>query len=127
MSFYTSTTRAASRAETRPRSRDCPPADFDPAAMPILSRHWFGVALFPPNGNVAAEVVADLSFRRRVQRLHGLGPRVTAELLAEIGAERGIMTIVDRKLDTYAEIEPEALEAAGGDKFWPAPIHGVQS
>ncbi len=37
---------------------------------------------------VAAEHVADLKFRRAVERLHNLGPRATAELLAEIGAER---------------------------------------
>ena len=41
------------------------------------------------------------------------------------GAERGVTTIVDRKLDTYAEIEPETLEVAGGDDFWQPPLHGV--
>ncbi len=77
-------------------------------------------------GEVAAEIVADLKFQHQIQRLHALGPRVTAELLAEIGAERGITTIIDQKLDTYAELEPEAIEAAGGDGFWPVPIHGVK-
>ena len=42
-----------------------------------------------------------------IQRLHGLGDRVLGEFLAEIGAERSIMTLIDRKLDTYAELEPE--------------------
>ncbi len=75
---------------------------------------------------VAAEIGARLHFRRQVERLHRLGPRVTAELLAEIGAERGIQTIIDRRIDTYVELEPEALEAAGGDAFSPVPIHGVR-
>ena len=81
---------------------------------------------FCPIGQAAAEVVADLRRRRKVQRLHRQGPRVLGELLAEIGAERGIATIIDKKLDTYTEIEPEALEAAGGDVFPPVPIHEVR-
>ncbi len=80
---------------------------------------------FRPIGEVAADIVADLKFRRRVERFHALGPRVTAELLAEIGAERSIQTVIDQKLDHYARIEPEALEATGGDRFWQPPLHGV--
>ena len=75
---------------------------------------------------VAADAVAELRFRRQVQHLHRLGPRVTAELLAEIGAERGIGTIIDSKLDYYTYLDPAAIEAVGGDKFWPIPIHVVQ-
>ncbi len=75
---------------------------------------------------VAAEIGARLHFRRQVERLHRLGPRATAELLAEIGAERGIQTVIDQKLDTYIEIGPETLDAAGGDVFSPLPIHEVE-
>ena len=78
-----------------------------------------------PFGQIAAEVVADMRFRHQVLRLHRLGPRAVGELLAELGAERGIRTIVDRKLDTYAGLDPEALEITGGDKFWPAPLRKV--
>ena len=78
-----------------------------------------------PFGPIAAEVVADLRFRRRVQQVHRLGDRVFGELLAEIGAEQGIQTIIDQKLSRYADLDPEALEVAGGDKFWPAPLHKV--
>ncbi len=77
-------------------------------------------------GAIAAERVANVRFRRQVERLHALGPRVTAELLAELGAERSIMTLIDQKLDTYAELEPETLEVTGGDGFWPSPLHGVR-
>ncbi len=59
-----------------------------------------------PIGEIAAEVVADLRFRCQVQQVHRLGDRVFGELLAEIGAE--------------------ALETTGGDRFPPAPIHGVE-
>ncbi len=102
------------------------PPDFDPAAHPIIARHFFGVEPFRLIGEVAAEVVADLQFRRQVQQVHRLGDRVFGELLAELGAERGIMTIIDEKLARYAELEPETLEATGGDDFWPVPLHGVE-
>ena len=78
----------------------------------------------PPGtiSNVAAEIVADMRFRRKVERLHGLGPRVTAELLAELGAERSIRTVIDNKLDRYAGLNPKAVMVTGGDEFWPAPL-----
>ena len=77
-------------------------------------------------GQIAAEVVADLRFRRRVQQVHRLGDRVFGELLAEIGAERGIQTLIDKKLSRYAELDPEALETTGGDGFWQPPLHEVE-
>ncbi len=48
-----------------------------------------------PENLVAADVVADLKFRRQVERLHRLGDRVLGEFLAELGAERGIQTVID--------------------------------
>ena len=97
------------------------PGDFDSAACPIITKH-FEVGPSRPTGQITAEVVADMRRRRQVEHLHRLGPRATAELLAEIGAERSITTIIDRKLDVYADLDLEALEAAGGDRFWPPPL-----
>jgi hypothetical protein len=77
-------------------------------------------------GQVAAEIVADLKFRRQVIRLHRQGPRAVGEFLAGLGADRGIRTVIDRKLGTFAELDPEALQAAGGDDLWQPPIHGVE-
>ena len=93
--------------------RDKPPSPKKQAARDLV-----------PIGSVAAEIVADLRFRRQVKHLYRLGPRAVAELLAEISAERGITTIVDQKLATYAELDPTALEAV--DDFWPAPLHEVR-
>ncbi len=67
----------------------------------------------------------DVRFRRQVEHLHRLGPRATAELLAEIGVERSIMTIIDRKLDRYVDLDPATVEEVGGGEFWPAPLREV--
>ena len=87
------------------------------------SSPWHGVELRPTS---AAETVVDLRFRRHVDHLHGLGARATAELLAELGAERGIQTIIDRKLAGYAALTSEQLRATGGDRFPPIPIRQVR-
>ncbi len=74
---------------------------------------------------IAPHVIADLRRQRHVRILHRLGPRAVDALLVEIGAERGITTIIERKIEVYAQLNPEALEAAGGDRFWPAPLREV--
>lgn len=113
---------AAPRRATKTTTDECTPgpceAGNDPRQFPILSRHWGD--LHP------AEIVSDLRFHRQVERVHALGARVTAELLAEIGAERGIQTIIDQKLATYAKVDPGMIEAVGGDDFWPVPLHEVR-
>ncbi len=82
--------------------------------------------VFRSIGAIAAEVVADLRFRRQVQRLHRLGDRVLGEYLAELGADRGVQTPIDQKLDVYAELEPETLKVTDGGDFWPTPLHEVR-
>ncbi len=84
------------------------------ADHPIIARHWFGV-----------DVIADLRRQRHVRKLHRLGPRALDALLVEIGAERSIMTIVERKIAKYAALDANALEITGGDRFPPAPIYEV--
>ena len=98
---------------------------FNPAAHPIIARHFFGVEPFPIR-QATSEVVANLRFRGQVQRLHRLGARAVGEFLAELGAERGVQTPIDQKLNVYVEIEPGALEVAGGDRFWPALLHEIR-
>ncbi len=101
------------------------PADLDPATHPIIARHFFGIEPFRSIGAIAAEVVADLRRRRKVQQFYRLGDSVLGEFLAELGAERGITSIIDQKLDTYNEIEPEVLDAAQASlprvNYAPAP------
>ena len=99
------------------------PEGFDPQEHPIISQHWYGVKPCPMS---AAETVSDLRFQRQVEHLHGLGARATAELLAELAAERSIRTVIDRKLAVYAALTSEQLMATGGDRFSPPPIRQVR-
>ena len=104
-------------------------AERDPSRNPNFSRRWtepLPCEGFKTIGEMSAKIVAHLPFQRKIERLHSRGPRVLGEMLAELGAERSIMTIIYQKLDTYTEIEPEALEATGGNDFWSVPIHGVK-
>ena len=74
----------------------------------------------------AAEMVADLRFRRNVERVCSLGTRVVSKLLNEIGAERAIQHLIDRKVERYADLDPSELAALGGDDFPPVPLHEVR-
>ena len=107
--------------------RDCA-AQSEPARNPYYSRQWsepLPCDGFKTIGEVAAKIVARLPFQRKVERVHALGPRVLGEMLAELGAERSIMTLINRKLDIYGELDPEALEVTGADRFWQPPLREV--
>jgi hypothetical protein len=59
-----------------------------------------------------------LHLQRRVEHLHALGPRVTAEFLAEVGHPIGGMPAIRGLLAEYERhLSPDMLRAAGGDRF----------
>jgi len=60
-----------------------------------------------------------------VQRLHVLGPRVCAELFAELAERHDAVPHLLRRLDAYNALPPAMLRAAGGDKFAPRPLRQV--
>ncbi len=97
------------------------PTDFDPAAHPILCQHWFGVPLHPI-GPITATLVASPRRQQAAQHLYSLGPRPVLEALAEVEAGADL----DRVLADFARLDPETVRQLGGDKFPPAPIHGVE-
>ena len=104
-------------------------AQSDPARNPHFKRRWTD----PPHcksfrsvGSAAAEVVAGLEFREQIKRVHALGARALGELLAELGTERSIMPAIHEKLERYASIDPQALQALGGDTFPPTPLYEVR-
>jgi hypothetical protein len=75
-------------------------------------------------GAAAAEIVADLIFRRQVETLCA-HPRLMAELLAEIAAERSIRFEVEAKLNRFVSLPPLVMEATGAGLFWPMPVRLV--
>ena len=74
----------------------------------------------------APGVIADMRRQRHVRQLYRLGPRAIDALLIEIGAERSIMTLIERKIEKYAALDIDALENAGGDRFPASPTYEVQ-
>ena len=63
--------------------------------------------------------VAALRLRRHVIALHGLGPRVLYELLAQVSRESGDPERIERIVAEFAAIDPAALRLVGGDRFPP--------
>lgn len=100
------------------------PANLDPARCPIIAEHFFG---WRPVGVVAAQIVQDLTFRRKVKRLVAKGERVVGEMLAELAADRNLGTVIDKALDRYIAIPDAALDATNDGGFPPPPLHGVRS
>ena len=75
-----------------------------------------------PLGAIIAPVVADLRFRRDVERVHCLGPRALYEMLTEIGEQRLCRTFIEQRVQRYSEIDPDHLAALDGDTFPRPPL-----
>ena len=78
-----------------------------------------------PIGPIAAKIVQDLVFRTLARKIHNLGPRVTAEILAETAARHDCEAEVLSMMQSYADLTPEQLAAAGGTDLPPSPLHLV--
>jgi hypothetical protein len=72
--------------------------------------------------------LAMLRLRRGVEHLHRLGPRATAEFLAEIAAQSGGVAPIIELLAAYERrITVDMLRAIGGDRFPPrTPLVAVE-
>jgi hypothetical protein len=67
-----------------------------------------------------------LRLQRGCEHLHRLGPRATAELLAEVDHRIGGMACIINLLTEYEQrLSPRLLRAAGGDRFPPRQLHSV--
>lgn len=90
-------------------------ADEDDKNGPVLPP-------FRSVGEVTANLVSDLRFRRRMRTIHALGERPTAELVAElIGRFCDTPAEAELILRRYAALRPEDLEVTGGDQVPPMP------
>jgi len=68
----------------------------------------------------------DLRFRRDVERLHRLGPRVLFEALSELGAIRLCRFEIEELVARYAALDAATLRAAGADRMPPLPLRLVR-
>ena len=67
-----------------------------------------------------------LHLQRGCERLHALGARATAELLAEVAAKTGGLPCILTTLDEYQQrLSPRLLRLAGGDPFPRRPLRSV--
>ena len=99
------------------------PPGLDPARSPIIAEHFFG---WRPVAVVAAQIVQDLKYRRKVKHLVAKGDRVVGEMLAELAAGRNLGTVVDQLLDRYLDIDDATLDATNGRHFPPPPLTEVR-
>jgi hypothetical protein len=67
-----------------------------------------------------------LRLQRGVEHLHALGPRATAELLAEVGARIGGMPCILGLLGEYQQrLSPHLLRAVDAHRFPTRPMRVV--
>lgn len=65
-----------------------------------------------------ARVLALMRFRRRVERLHALGPAPLACFIREVGRDcPGARPFLAARLQQYATIDPELVAQLGGREF----------
>ena len=64
-------------------------------------------------------------FEQSVRHLHGLGPRATAEAIAEIAARIGGLPAITGILNEYRRLSPGQVRIAGADRFPPRPLRRV--
>jgi len=68
--------------------------------------------------------IADPAFRREIEALHRLGPRVTGELIAELAHRHG--PDVRATMGQFAALDPETLAALDALLWPPLPLYRVQ-
>ena len=68
------------------------------------------------------EIAAGPRLDRLIERVHRLGPRPLAEMLAEIAIATGQPAVVSDRVKAYAELDPEIVRAVDADHFPPPPM-----
>ena len=69
-----------------------------------------------------------LHLQRGAEHLHALGPRATAEFLAEVGHRIGGTPCILGLLGEFEQrLTPRLLRLAGGDRFPRRPLRAVPS
>ncbi len=64
-------------------------------------------------------------FEQSIRHLHALGPRATAEAVAEIAARIGGLPAITAVVNEYRRLPPMQLREAGGDRLPPRVLRRV--
>ncbi len=72
-----------------------------------------------------SRLMANLSYRRAIERLHSLGPRAVGELVSDLAEAEDCNTAVLDLLYRYGRLTPQMVQKAGGDAMPPNPVHSV--
>jgi hypothetical protein len=75
---------------------------------------------------IGLDPLTALRLQRGCESLHRLGPRATAELLAEVAGKIGGLPAIVGLLSEYERrLSPEMLSAVGADRFPPRCLRAV--
>jgi hypothetical protein len=72
-----------------------------------------------------AQATRRLRRQRLVERIHALGARAVFELVDELDRHHALGDDLDRRLQRYADADPELLRALGVHRFAPSPMRIV--
>ena len=87
--------------------------------------HPFSRLLPPKNPDLALDL-AEIKFQRAVGKLHRLGPRLLAEMLAELVAQHLLRREIEALAAGYAALDAATVDAVGGRDFGSIPLHPVR-
>ena len=79
-----------------------------------------------PGAGGPGDLVTGQRLDRLIERVHLLGPRALAELLAEIATATGEPGLIADRVEAYAGLDPEIVRFVGGDRFPPMPLELVK-
>ncbi len=77
---------------------------------------------YQPSADECVWRLAGPRFECRMERLHCLGPRVIAEMLADIATAIGQPDLIADHVEKYADLDPEIVRALGADRFPAMPL-----
>lgn len=70
-------------------------------------------------------LMANLTYRRAIERLCGCGPRAVGELISNLAQHEGCDGAVLDLLYRYGRLTPEMVRVAGADAMPPNPLHCI--
>jgi hypothetical protein len=92
---------------------------------PALDFRWAAESGSSTQNPHQRQALRRLRRQRLVERVCALGARAVFELVDELDRHLGIGDDLDRRLQRYADADPELLHAFGADRFAPLPTRRI--